>query len=43
MATDIKLKHYNDRINDFTRDCGEFISHLRKFKKQIKMIMPIKE
>lgn len=25
------------------KDCREFIDHLKKFKKQIKMIVPIKE
>ena len=43
MADPVKLKHYNDDINEFTKDCGEFILHLRKFKKQIKLIVPIKE
>ena len=43
MASDVKLKHYNTDINEFNKDCGEFIAHLRKFKKQIKMIVPIKE
>jgi hypothetical protein len=43
MSTDAKIKHYNSDINDFTKDVGEFITHLRKFKKQIKMIVPIKE
>ncbi|CDW87379.1 px domain containing protein [Stylonychia lemnae] len=43
MADPIKLKHYNDKINDFNKDCGEFIAHLRQFKIQIKRIVPIKE
>lgn len=43
MASDMKLKQYNSDINDFNKDCGEFIAHLGKFKKQIKMIVPIKE
>lgn len=43
MADPVKLKVYNDEINEFTRECGEFIQHLRKFKKQIKLIVPIKE
>jgi hypothetical protein len=43
MANDLKIKHYNDKINEFVKDCGDFILHLKKFKKQIKMIVPIKE
>lgn len=43
MADPVKLKHYNDEINEFNKDCGEFILHLRRFKKQIKLIVPIKE
>lgn len=34
---------YNERINDFVRDCKEFLEHLKKFKKSIKEIVPIKE
>lgn len=43
MASDFTLKMYNARINDFVKDCGDFIAHLKKFKKQIKFIVPIKE
>jgi hypothetical protein len=37
------IKVYNERINDFVRDCREFIEHLKRFKKNIKEIVPIKE
>lgn len=43
MANELKLKHYNEKINEFVKDCREFIDHLKKFKKQVKMIVPIKE
>ena len=43
MANDFTLKKYNEKINDFIKDCREFIDHLKKFKKQMKMIVPIKE
>ena len=43
MTDSIKLKHYDESINVFKNECGEFMLHLKKFKKQIKMIVPIKE
>jgi len=43
MANEFTLKKYNDRINDFIKDCRDFIDHLKNFKKHIKMIVPIKE
>jgi len=43
MANEYKIKEYNMRINEFVKDCKDFIDHLKKFKKQIKMIVPIKE
>jgi hypothetical protein len=43
MANEFTLKKYNDRINDFVKDCRDFIDHLKNFKKHIKMIVPIKE
>ena len=43
MANELKIKDYNNKVNEFVRDCREFIDHLKKFKKQIKMIVPIKE
>lgn len=43
MTNDFTLKMYNAKINDFVKDCGDFIAHLKKFKKQIKFIVPIKE
>lgn len=41
--SEFKLKEYNNKINEFVKDCREFIEHLKKFKKQIKIIVPIKE
>ena len=43
MADDIKLKSYNEGINDFVRDCRDYLEHLHGFKKHMKMIVPIKE
>jgi hypothetical protein len=43
MAGDGKLKAYAEVINDFVKDCKDLIIHLRSFKKQIKIIVPIKE
>jgi hypothetical protein len=43
MAMDSKIKQNNDSINDFVKECGEFLMHLKKFKKQVKVIVPIKE
>ena len=43
MASEIKIKQNNDAINDFVKECGEFLLHLKKFKKQVKIIVPIKE
>lgn len=34
---------YNEQINNFVRDCRDFLEHLQKFKKQVKIIVPIKE
>ncbi len=43
MADVAKLKTYNEVIVDFVKDCKDLILHLRLFKKQIKIIVPIKE
>lgn len=43
MASEFKIKQYNEVINDFVRDCRELMDHLKKFKAQIKIIVPIKE
>ena len=43
MASEFKIKQYNESINEFVRDCRELLDHLKKFKKQIKIIVPIKE
>ena len=43
MASEFKVKQYNESINEFVRDCRELLEHLKKFKKQIKIIVPIKE
>ena len=43
MASEFKIKQYNEQINDFVRDCRELMEHLKKFKAQIKIIVPIKE
>ena len=43
MAAETKIKQNNDSINDFVKECGEFLAHLKKFKKQVKVIVPIKE
>ena len=37
------LNKYNAQINDFIRDCRDFMENLKKFKKSIKTIDPIKE
>jgi len=42
-VSELKLKEFNNKINEFVKDCREFIEHLKKFKKQIKIIVPIKE
>lgn len=43
MAGDLKIKNYNEHINDFVRDCRDYIEHLKGFKKHIKVIVPLKE
>jgi hypothetical protein len=43
MAGDLKIKAYNDQINDFVRDCRDYIENLKGFKKHIKVIVPLKE
>ena len=43
MAGDLKLKGYNEQINDFVRDCRDYIEHFKGFKKHIKVIVPLKE
>lgn len=43
MIHDIKIKGYNESINEFVKDISELIVYLKKFKKQIKIIEPIKE
>ena len=43
MAAEVKIKQNNDAINEFVKECGEFLVHLKKFKKQVKVIVPIKE
>ena len=40
---DLKIKQYNEGIQDFVKECKDVLDHLRRFKKQIKMIVPIKE
>ena len=42
-AGDLKLKSYNESINDFVRDSREYLEHLKHFKKHLKVIVPIKE
>lgn len=37
------INKYNVQINDFIRDCRDFMENLKRFKKSIKMIVPIKE
>jgi hypothetical protein len=43
MAGDAKLRAYSEIMIDFVKDCKDLILHLRQFKKQIKIIVPIKE
>jgi sorting nexin-1/2 len=43
MAGDLKIKSHNESINDFVRDCRDYLEHLKGFKKHIKVIVPIKE
>lgn len=43
MADAPKLRSYNEVISDFVKDCKDLILQLRQFKKQIKIIVPIKE
>ena len=43
MAGDIKLKNYNEQINEFVRECRDYLEQLEAFKKHVKAIVPIKE
>ena len=43
MGGDLRLKGYQDYINEFIKDCKDLIIYLKQFKKQIKIIVPIKE
>ena len=42
-AGDLKLKAYNEIINDFVKDSKDLMIILKLFKKQIKVIVPLKE
>lgn len=37
------MKGYNEVVNEFVKDCKELILNLKGFKRQIKMIVPLKE
>lgn len=37
------MKGYNEIVIEFVKDCRELITILKLFKKQIKIIVPIKE
>lgn len=43
MAGDLKIKGYNEQINEFIKDCRDYLEHLKGFKKHVKVIVPIKE
>lgn len=43
MAGEAKIRQYHEIITDFVKDCKDLILQLRQFKKQIKIIVPIKE
>lgn len=43
MASEFKIKQYNEQINDFIKECKDFLEHLKKFKDQIKCIVPLKD
>lgn len=43
MAGEHQVKAHNEAINDFVRDCRDYLEHLKGFKKHIKVIVPIKE
>lgn len=43
MAGELKLKAYNENISEFVKECKDLIHVLKHFKKQIKVIVPIKE
>jgi hypothetical protein len=38
-----RLKEHNNSINELVKDCKDLITHLKQFKKSIKVIVPIKE
>jgi len=43
MAGELKIKDHNDLINEFVKDCKDYLEQLYAFKKQVKTIVPIKE
>ena len=43
MAGELKIKAHNDLINEFVKDCKDYLEQLYAFKKQVKTIVPIKE
>jgi len=42
-AGDLKLKSHNEAINEFVRECKDYLEQLDAFKKHVKAIVPIKE
>ena len=43
MAGEYKIKAHNEGINEFVRECKDYLEQLSIFKKHLKMIVPIKE
>jgi hypothetical protein len=42
-AGDFKIKAHNEAINEFVRECKDYLEQLEAFKKHVKAIVPIKE
>jgi hypothetical protein len=43
MAGEFKIKAHNEAINEFVRECKDYLEQLQAFKKHVKAIVPIKE
>lgn len=43
MAGEFKIKAHNEAINEFVRECKDYLEQLEAFKKHVKAIVPIKE
>ena len=39
---ELKIKQYNENVNGFVRECRDMLDHMKRFKKAIKAVVPVK-